>query len=230
MMLQERSSSVDDIRLRSRVAVWSGISFLMFLASLIMIFWGGPVLELDGRRLGLAQLLWLPSLIGSCSCLWLLLTMSGARAAITIPVSLGNLAAAEVFSLLLPVEEVSGLVWETGNGLVPAISFAALALTSLTWTATSLIDPARSNRTTYAVALAAVLIIVFLLSYNYFWSLQGAMAAGLAAALFWGMSYDRRLHPYRKQRAERYGSPGALFLITFLGLPMLLLGLPYLLL
>ncbi len=229
MMLQGRSSSVDDGRLRSRVWGWSTLSFLLFLSSLPMIFWGGPVLELDGRQLGLAQLLWLPGLIGSCSCLWLLLSLSGARGSTSIPVSLGNLAAAEVFSLLLPVEEVSGLVWETGNGLVLAISFAALALTSLTWTATALVDPSRTNRTTYAVALAAVLIIGFLLSYIYFWSLQGAMAAGLAAALFWGMSYDRRLHPYRKAKAERYGSPRALFLITFLGLPMLLLGLPYLL-
>ncbi len=230
MMLQERSSSVDDSRLRSRVVAWSVISFLMLLSSLLMIFWGGPVLELDGRRLGLAQLIWLPGLIGSCSCLWLLLTRNGARGIISIPVSLGNLAAAEVFTLLLPIEEVSGLVWETGNGLVPAISFAALALTSLTWTATALVDPIRTNRTTYGVALAAVLIIGFLLSYNYFWSLQGAMAAGLAAALFWGMSYDRRLRPFKKHKVERLGSPGALFLITFLGLPMLLLGLPYLLL
>jgi len=230
MSILERSSSVDDIRLRSRVAICSGICFLMFLSSLALIFWGGPVLELDGRRLGLAQLIWLPGLIGSCSCLWLLLTLSGVRSTISLLVSLGNLAGAEAFSLLLPVNEVSGLVWETGNGLVPAISFAALALTSLTWTATALMDPTRSDRTAYAVALAAVLIIGFLLSYNYLWSLQGVMAAGLAAALFWGMSYDRRLHPYRRQKAERYGSPGVLLLITFLGLPMLLLGVPFLLL
>lgn len=56
------------------------------------------------------------------------------------------------------------------------------------------------------------------------------MASGLAASLLWGLSYDRRLHPYRKPKAERYGSPWALMLFTFLGLPMLLLGLPYLLL
>ncbi|HNU36596.1 MAG TPA: hypothetical protein PKJ15_08350 [Methanomassiliicoccales archaeon] len=230
MLLQERSSGVDDSRLRSRVVAWSVISFLMFLSSLSMIFWGGPVLELEGKRLGLAQLIWLPGLIGSCACIWMLLTLSGVRGSISIPVSLGNLAAAEVFSLLLPVEEVSGLVWETGNGLVPAISFAALALTSLTWTAILLVDPARTSRTAYTVALAAVLIIGFLLSYNFFWSLQGVMAAGLAAALFWGMSYDGRIRPLRKQKVERFGSPGALFLITFLGLPMLLLGLPYLLL
>ncbi|MHC1679767.1 MAG: hypothetical protein AB9860_00740 [Methanomassiliicoccales archaeon] len=210
--------------------MWASLSFLMFLSSLVLIFWGGPVLELEGRRFGVAQLIWLPGLIGSCSGLWVLLTMSGARGSVSIPVSLGNLAAAEMFSLLLPVEEVSGLVWETGNGLVLAISFAALAITSLTWTATALIDPSRTNRNTYAVALAAVLIIGFLLSYNYFWSLQGALAAGLAAALFWGMSYDRRLHPYRKLKGKTKSSPGALFLMTFLGLPMLLLGLPYLLL
>ncbi|MHC1710385.1 MAG: hypothetical protein AB9819_08280 [Methanomassiliicoccales archaeon] len=202
----------------------------MFLSSLFLIFWGGPVLELEGRRIGLAQLIWLPGLIGSCSCLWMLLTQSGARSSMSIPVSLGNLAAAEMFSLLLPVKEVSGLVWETGNGLVPAISFAALALTSLTWTAVALMDPSRTNRNAYAVAIAAVLIIGFLLSLNYIWSLQGAMAAALAAALFWGMSYDRRLHPYAKQKNKMKSSPGALFLMTFLGLPMLLLGLPYLLL
>ncbi len=229
-MHQERSSSVDDGRLRSRVVMWSGLSFLMFLSSLVLIFWGGPVLELEGREIGVAQLLWLPGLIGSCSGLWMLLTLSGARGSVSIPVALGNLAGAEMFSLLLPVKEVSGLVWDTGNGLVPAISFAALALTSLTWTAISLIDPSRSNRNSYTVALAAVLIIGFLLSYNYIWSLQGAMAAGLAAALFWGMSYDRRLHPYAKLKNGTKSSPGALFLITFLGLPMLLLGLPYLLL
>jgi hypothetical protein len=230
MMLQGRSSSVEDNRLRSRVVMWSGLSFLMFLSSLLMIFWGGPVLDLEGRRFGIAPLIWLPGLIGSCSCLWMLLTLNGARGSVSIPVSLGNLAAAEVFSLLLPVEEVSGLVWETGNGLVPAISFAALALTSLTWTATALVDPSRTNRTAYTVALAAVLMVGFLLSYNYFWSLQGAMAAGLAAALFWGMSYDRRLHPYAKKKVRTKSFPGTLFLMTFLGLPMLLLGLPYLLL
>jgi hypothetical protein len=210
--------------------MWSSLSFLMFLSSLLMIFWGGPVLELEGKKFGLAQIIWLPGLIGSCSCLWMLLTMSGARGTISIPVSLGNLAGAEIFSLLLPVKEVSGLVWETGNGLVPAISFAALALTSLTWTALAMVDPSRTNRNAYAVALAAVLIIGFLLSFNYFWSLQGVMASGLAAALFWGMSYDRRLQPYRKLKIKTKSSPGALFLITFLGLPMLLLGLPYLLL
>ncbi len=220
---------MDDNRLRSRVAIWSSLSFLMLLSSLVMIFWGGPVLELEGREVGIAQLMWLPGLIGSCACLWMLLTMSGARGSVSIPVSLVNLAAAEIFSLLLPIEEVSGLVWEAGNGLVPAISFAAIALTSLTWTAIALIDPSRTNRTAYAVALAAVLMVGFLLSYNYLWSLQGALAAGLAAALFWGMSYDRRLHPYRKQKVKTKSSPGALFLITFLGLPMLLLGLPYLL-
>lgn len=230
MLPQGRSTSVDESRLRSRVVAWSVISFLMLLSSMSLIFWGGPVLELAGKRLGLAQLFWLPGLIGSCSCLWMLLSRRGVRVGISISVSLGNLAGAEVFSLLLPVNEVSGLVWETGNGLVPAISFAALAMTSLTWTATLLMDPARTNRTAYGVALAAVLAIGFLLSYNYFWSLQGAMAAGLAAALFWGMSYDRRLNPYRRQKAERYGSPWALFLVTFLGLPMLLLGVPYLLL
>lgn len=229
MMLKERSFCVDDNRLRSRVAIWSSLSFLMLLSSLVMIFWGGPVLELEGREVGIAQLMWLPGLIGSCACLWMLLTMSGARGSVSIPVSLVNLAAAEIFSLLLPIEEVSGLVWEAGNGLVPAISFAAIALTSLTWTAIALIDPSRTNRTAYAVALAAVLMVGFLLSYNYLWSLQGALAAGLAAALFWGMSYDRRLHPYRKQKVKTKSSPGALFLITFLGLPMLLLGLPYLL-
>lgn len=221
---------MDDSRLRYRVVMWSSLSFLMFLSSLLMIFWGGPVLELEGKKFGLAQIIWLPGLIGSCSCLWMLLTMSGARGTISIPVSLGNLAGAEIFSLLLPVKEVSGLVWETGNGLVPAISFAALALTSLTWTALAMVDPSRTNRNAYAVALAAVLIIGFLLSFNYFWSLQGVMASGLAAALFWGMSYDRRLQPYRKLKIKTKSSPGALFLITFLGLPMLLLGLPYLLL
>ncbi len=209
---------------------WSGVSFTLFISSLVMIFWGGPVLELDGRKVGLAQMIWLPGLIGSCSCLWLLFTMRGVRSSVSIPVSLGNLAGAEVFSLLLPVDQVSGLVWASGNGLVPAISFAALALTSLIWTATGLIDPPRLNRTAYGVALAAVLIVGFLLSYDYFWSLQGAMASGLAASLLWGLSYDRRLHPYRKSKAERYGSPWALMLFTFLGLPMLLLGLPYLLL
>jgi len=230
MFPQERSSSVDDIQLRSRVVFWSVVSFLMFLIALSMIFWRGPVLELEGRRLGVAPLIWLPGLIGSCSCLWMLLTLSGARGSVSLSVSLGNLAAAEVFSLLLPVDEVSGLVWETGNGLVPAVSFAALALTSLTWTAIVLVDTSRVNRAVYGVALAAVLTIGFLLSYNYLLSLQGAMAAGLAAALFWGMSYDRRLSPYQKTKAERYGSPGTLFLVTFLGLPMMLLGLPYLLL
>jgi|GEM_PF-1363432 len=229
MLSKGRSFSVDDIRLRSRVKVLTSISFLIFLASLAMIYWGGPVLELDGTRLGLAQLIWLPGMIGSCAGLWLLLTLSGARGNVSIPLALGNLAAAEVFSLLLPVKEVSGLVWETGNGLVPAISFAALALTSLTWTATGLVDPARSNRAIYAVAVAAVLLIGFLLSFNYFWSLQGALAASLAAALFWGMSYDQRLHPYRKVKVEPKASAAALFLMTFLGLPMLLLGLPYLL-
>ena len=229
MMLQELSSPVDDNRLRSRVVIWTGLSFLMFISSLIMIFWGGPIVELGGREIGIAPLIWLPGLIGSCSCLWLLLTMRGTRGIVSIPVSLGTLAGAEIFSLLLPIEEVSGLVWETGNGLVLAISFAALALTSVTWTAIALIDPSRTNRTAYAVALSAVLIIGFLLSYNYLWSLQGALAAGLAGALFWGMSYDRRLHPYRKQKEKVKSSPGALFLITFLGMPMLLLGLPYLL-
>jgi hypothetical protein len=201
----------------------------MLLTSLVLIYMGGPVLEVGGRQLGIAQLIWLPALIGSCSCLWMMLTLSGVRGSISIPASLINLAAAEVFSLLLPVEEVSGMVWEAENGLVPAISFAALALTSLIWTATSLMDPARSNRTAYVVALGAVLSIGFLLSYNYLWSLQGAMAAGLAASILWGRSYDRRLHPNRKGKVERGMSPAALFLITFLGLPILLLGLPYLL-
>ncbi|HNX48348.1 MAG TPA: hypothetical protein PLC39_05730 [Methanomassiliicoccales archaeon] len=221
---------MDDIRLRSRVMLWSGLSFLIFLSSLIMIFWGGPVLELEGRRIGIAQIIWLPGLIGSCSGLWLLLTLSGARGGISLSVALGNLAGAEALSLLLPVKEVSGMVWETGNGLVPATSFAALALTSLTWTAITLADPSRSTRTAYSVALAAVLAIGFLLSYNYLWSLQGAMAVGLAAALFWGMAYDRRLHPYSKVKVKKQGSPWVVLLITFLGLPMLLLGLPYLLL
>ena len=211
MMLQGRASSVDDNRLRSRVVIWSGLSFLMFLSSLFMIFFGGPSAGAGRKAVWTCsahlaarsdRLLLLPP--GCCS------PSAGRAEASAIPFSLGNLAAAEIFSLLLPVKEVSGLVWETGNGLVPAISFAALAITSLTWTATALIDPSRTNRTAYTVALAAVLIIGFLLSYNYFWSLQGAMVAGLAAALFWGMSYDHRLHPYKKLKVVRSGSPGAL--------------------
>lgn len=220
---------MEDKRLRSRIKVWACLSFFLLIISISFIYWGGPILEFDGRRLPLGQLTWLPGLIGACSCLWLLLTLGRARANVSIPLSLANLAAAEALILLLPVEEVSGLDWGTGNGLVPAISFAALALTSITWTATGLIDPLRTNRMMYAVALAAVLVIGFLLSYEYLWSLQGALASALAAALLWGMSYDQRLRPYKGGKLERTVSPWALALMTFLGLPLLLLGLPYLL-
>jgi len=223
------SHHVDDARLRFRVKTWGLLSFLVLTASVALIFYEGPFLELNGHRAGVGQILWVPGLIGSCVCLWLLLTLSGAHSGLSVPLALGALAGAELCALFLPVSEVSGLYWEKGNGIVPDITFASLALTSVIWTATRLIDPSRTSRHTYTVALAAVLVIGFLLSYKFFWSLQGVMATGLAASLLWGMAYDPRLHPYGRKQKGR-GQPGALLLMTFLGLPLLLLGLPYVLL
>ena len=223
------SHHVDDARLRFRVKTWGLLSFLVLTASVALIFYEGPFLELNGHRAGVGQILWVPGLIGSCVCLWLLLTLSGAHSGLSVPIALGALAGAELCALFLPVSEVSGLYWEKGNGLVPAITFASLALTSVIWTATRLIDPSRTNRHIYMVALAAVLVVGLLLSYRFFWSLQGVMATGLAASLLWGMAYDPRLHPYGRKQKGR-GQPGALLLMTFHGLPLLLLGLPYVLL
>ena len=223
------SHHVDDARLRFRVKTWGLLSFLVLAASVALIFYEGPFLELNGHRAGVGQILWVPGLIGSCVCLWLLLTLSGAHSGLSVPLALGALAGAELCALFLPVSEVSGLYWEKANGLVPAITFASLALTSVIWTATRLIDPSRTNRHIYMVALAAVLVVGLLLSYRFFWSLQGVMATGLAASLLWGMAYDPRLHPYGRKQKGR-GQPGALLLMTFHGLPLLLLGLPYVLL
>lgn len=222
--------SVEHRALRFRVKGWSVISLLMLSAALILIFQGGIYLDVDGREVGIGQLLWLPALIGSCSGLWLLLTLAGTRTNISISISLVALAGAEACALLLSVEPVSGLNWEAGNGLVPAISFASLAITALTWTATGLIDPLRHNWWTYGVALAATAFIGLILSYQYFWYLQGVTATTLAASLMWGLAYDKRLHQYGKGKKEKSRSaPVAVFMLTFLVLPMLMLGVPYLL-
>lgn len=228
MVIKGRSYHVEDRRLRSRVKVWSALSLLLLAASLVMIFQGYLFMDIDGRTVGLGQMIWLPSLIGSCSGLWLLMTMAGARPGLSLPISIAALAGAEFFALVVEVREVSGMAWEPGNGLIPALSFAALALTSITWTATGLIDPLRSNRAMYAVAMAAAVMIGLILSYMYFWSLQGVMATGLASALFWGAAYDDRLHRYSKGGRKRW-SVSLVFMATFMGLPMLLLGVPFLL-
>lgn len=213
-----------------RVKGWAVISSLMLFAALVLIFQGGNYVDVDGRRVGIGQLIWLPGLIGSCSCLWLLLTLAGTRTNISISISLVALAGAEACALLLPVREISGLNWEAGNGLVPAISFASLAMTALTWTATGVVDPLRRDWWSYGVALAATATIGLILSYQYFWYLQGVMATALAAALVWGLAYDGRLHQYgHGGKVKVRTSPIVLFMATFLMMPMLLLGLPYLL-
>jgi hypothetical protein len=202
----------------------------MLSAALILIFQGGLYLDVDGREVGVGQLLWFPALIGSCSCLWLLLTLAGTRTNISISISLIALAGAEASALLIPVHEISGLNWEAGNGLVPAVSFASLAITALTWTATGVIDPLRHNWWTYGVAFAAAALIGLILSYQYFGYLQGVMATTLAAALVWGLAYDKRLHQYGNgTKGKVRSAPVAVFMGTFLLLPMLMLGLPYLL-
>jgi hypothetical protein len=230
MMSQGRSFSVENRALSFRVKGWAVISFLMLFIAIILIFQGGLYTDVDGREVGIGQIIWLPGLIGSCSCLWLLLTLAGTRTNISIAISLIALAGAEVCALLLPVREVSGLNWEAGNGLVPAISFASLAITALTWTASGVVDPLRQNWWTYGVAFAATALIGLILSYQYFPFLQGVMATTLASSLVWGLAYDGRLHRYgSKKKTKTRSAPVALFLITFLALPMLMLGLPYLL-
>ncbi|MCG7845294.1 MAG: hypothetical protein MIO90_07690 [Methanomassiliicoccales archaeon] len=230
MKSQGRSFSVENRALIFRVKGWAVISFLMLFTALVLIFQGGLFMDVDGREVGIGQMLWLPGLIGSCSCLWLLLTLTGTRTNISISISLIALASAEVCTLLLPVWEVSGLNWEAGNGLVPAISFASLAITALTWTATGVVDPLRQNWWTYGVAFAATALIGLILSYQYLWFLQGVMATTLASSLVWGLAYDGKLHHYSSgKRTKRRSAPVSLFLITFLALPMLMLGLPYLL-
>jgi len=229
MMSQGRLKIVDDRALRFRVKGWSIISFSLLTMSLIMTFQGGFYIDVDGQRLGLGTMLWLPGLIASCSCLWLLMTMSGARTNISLPISLAALAGAEVCALLIPIREISGLNWDGGNGLVPAISFASLALTALTWTATMTMDPLRQNWWTYGVALVATVLIGFILSYQYFWFLQGVMATSLAGALTWGLAYDHHLQVWRKEKKGlRPQAPGMVFLASFLALPLLMIGLPYL--
>ena len=202
----------------------------MLSAALVLIFHGDLLMDVDGTRVGIGQVLWLPGLIGSCACLWMLMTLSGARTNQSLAISLITLATAEGFVLLLPVQELSGMDWPTGNGLVPAISFASLALSAITWTATGIVDPLHQDWWTYGVALAAVALIGFILSYQYFWYLQGVVATSLAGTLVWGAVYDRRLHRYgdEKGKGDR-GAPAAVFVATFLALPMLLLGPPYLL-
>lgn len=219
-----------DRALVNRVKGWAVISFIILSISLLLIFLGGPSVEVDGREVGVGQTMWLPGLIGSCSCLWLLLTLAGTRTNISISISLIALTGAEVCALLLPVREVSGLNWDAGNGLVPAISSASLAITALTWTATGVVDPLRRNLWTYGVAFAAIAPIGLILSYQYFWFLQGVLATALVSALVWGMAYDARLYPHRNGKKEKVrGAPMVLFLISFLAMPMLMLGLPYLL-
>jgi len=229
MVIKSRSLSVEDRRLRSRVKWSAALSMLLLSASLIMIFQGYLFMDIDGRDVGVGQIIWLPALIGSCSWLWLLLTLSGARPNVSLPISIIALAGAEFFALIMPVEEVSGMAWEAGNGLIPSISFVALALTAIIWTATGLIDPLRENRTMYAVAMTAVVLIGFLLSYEYFWYLQGAMAASLASALLWGAFYDGRLHIYVRGKLKKRRSVAMVLMISFIVLPMLLLGIPFLL-
>jgi hypothetical protein len=205
------------------------ISFLMLIASLIIILQGTYRIDLDGEQVGLGEVLWLPALIGSCASLWLLLTLSRARTLASLPLALIALTGAEACALLLPIKPISGLSWETDNALVPAISFASLALTALIWTATVIIDPPRRSWGTYGVALTATVLIGLLLSYQYFYYLQGVMATSLAGAMVWGFVYDRRLHRYAREDMKGRGAPLAAFIATFLALPMLMIGLPYLL-
>ena len=74
MRSQERSLGVENRALRFRVKGWAVISLLMLTAALILIFQGGLYVDVDGRQVGIGQMIWLPGLIGACSCLWLLLT------------------------------------------------------------------------------------------------------------------------------------------------------------
>ncbi len=100
--------------------------------------------------------MWLPGLIGSCSCLWLLLSLSGARGSTSIPVSLGNLAAAEVFPAAPGRGSLrSGLGDRQRAGPGDILRCPGPDLAHLDGHRAA--DPSRSNRTTYAVALAAVL-------------------------------------------------------------------------
>ncbi|MBN1110397.1 MAG: hypothetical protein JXA45_06530 [Methanomassiliicoccales archaeon] len=208
---------------------WAIVSFLLLLVSLVTVFQGTFRIDLNGEPIGLGQVLWLPALIGSCGSLWLLLTLSGTRTVVSISVALTALVGAEGCALLLPVSPIHGLFWEAGNALVPAISFASLALTALTWTATLLVDPPRRSWWTYGVALTAIVLMGFLLSYEYFYYLQGVMATSLAGALVWGSVLDRRLHRYSREGMEGKGATTAAFIATYLALPLLIIGMPYLL-
>jgi len=217
-----------DRALDNHVKAWTTTSLLLLSISLVLICQGDIVVRIGSTSIGAGQVLWLPGLIGSCSCLWLILTMLGARTNLSLAISLAALAGAEACTLLLPMNKIDGLDWNDGYGLVLAISFASLAITAITWTATGVIDPARHNWWSYGVAFAATVLVGLALSYLYFGFLQGALATALAAALIWGAAYDKRLDRYGDAEHEK-GHPFILLILTFLALPLLILGMPYLL-
>ncbi|MDD1772562.1 MAG: hypothetical protein LUQ09_06530 [Methanomassiliicoccales archaeon] len=217
-----------DRALDHHVKAWTTTSLLLLSISLVLICQGDIFFSIGSTSIGAGQMLWLPGLIGSCSCLWLMLTMLGARTNISLTISLAALAGAEACTLLLPTNKIDGLDWNEGYGLVLGISFASIAITAITWTATGVIDPARRNWWSYGVALAATVLVGLALSYFYFGFLQGALATALAAALIWGAAYDKRLDRYGDVKDER-GHPIILLTLTFLALPLLILGMPYLL-
>jgi len=44
------------------VKTWGLLSFLVLTASVALIFYEGPFLELNGHRAGVGQILWVPGL------------------------------------------------------------------------------------------------------------------------------------------------------------------------
>ena len=170
--------------------------------------------------------LWPPILIAFTGALWSFLATerNGERA--WMPISLVGLGGAAILLIIF------GAVPYTGNAdwgafLVPSVTLLSIAGVSLLW---RVLDPMKSSRhghEPYLGVICMLLILSFLLASAFFYYLIELIPMTIASAIIWGRVYDPT-RPKRGSRKKEAGLRIAIFFVTYLFIPFLVLFVPYL--
>jgi hypothetical protein len=203
-------------------------SLILLTISVLVVFTGYDAPYGYNIKLIFGLILWPPALITFSGCLWLMLSLQR-RNAFSIGLTIGVICLVGTVASVLFLKSYSyngHADWGVNQGLLPAVAFASISMVVAVWMISKLLDGQRRSPRVYMFSLGIAVLVGFLLSLFFLWTLVEFIAIAVAAGSIWGWAFDQNLISGRS-RVMRGDRAVAAFLSAYVIVPLSILAIPF---
>jgi hypothetical protein len=203
-------------------------SLSLLVISVLVVFTGYDAPYEYNNKLIFGLILWPPALITFSGCLWLMLNLQR-RDAFPIGLTIGIICLVGTVASVLFLKSYSyngHADWGVNQGLLSAVAFASISMVVAVWMISKLLDEQRRSPRVYMFSLGIAVLVGFLLSLFFLWTLVEFIAIAVAAGLIWGWAFDQNLISGRS-RVMRGDRAVAAILSAYVIVPLSILAIPF---